>query len=202
MEQEKKAKDNMEQQDKLSQAYEKLQKELDGIYQKEEQLKAEQQEIIRRNNLTRWGLYEKIYQKEKSPNAFFDVIEQKYFKKQFFDISNEDYQKLLELDEKINVALKGLKKHRVKKQTSKKERVGNSVASVFKAMAVFVGIAAFILGLILFATGGEGGLIVWVSGFVTCMFFTAISEILDLLAKIDNKLGGKNSKNKVNKNVT
>lgn len=146
----------------------------------------EHEKRVRDLFLIRLNLYEKVYSEEKNSSKEFPFCEKnpetgelKYYKKQPIEITDEEYKKLKEIDNRKNPPRKPPE---------------NSMANILSGIATTIYIIAFILGFALgFITmNGEGfSLIIaiayWGIGFLSGTSFLGFAEIIKLLNDIKNK---------------
>ncbi len=139
---------------------------------------AEQEKLLRAREKTdkktvllEEGLIEKEYGPLKEYSDAYPNFDEKtgqYYKAKLVDVTDEEYAEILKYRK-----LAG----KDKAETAKKR---NTVAGIFKGLAYFEFVAAFIAGLAI-----EGAmLIAWAAGFISGMLLLGIAEIIQLLSDI------------------
>ncbi len=185
----------MEKQEMFSTVLDEKKKELEQLCRIEEELIAKTQEKLKRVNLINWGLYEKIYQDNDSDLAIYDIKEEKYYIRKPLEISDSDYEKLLEIDKEVAKTNERIKKLTLNAKGSCNVEMDSNTGSGFTALGVIIMIIAFILGFILIAMGGGYVFITWFVGLVVGLVFIAIADILKKLKEINHKLNNVSNPN-------
>lgn len=140
----------------------------------------------KRELLDELGLYEKVYSDSKKRSSEYPEYEYDenghthYYRKEYFEISDEEYTELLKYSE--------YRGH---------YSSGNGIAVVFKILAIVIFIIGFFAGIIMGNQAGESvrnsnfslpaALIYWGAGFISGMMFMGFGEIIQLLTEIKNK---------------
>lgn len=140
----------------------------------------------KRELLDELGLYEKVYSDSERRSKEYPEYEYDenghthYYRKEYFEISDEEYAELLKYSE--------YKGH---------YSPGNGIATVFKILAVIIFVIGFIVGIVMGNQAGGSGwendfslpvaLACWAAGFISGMMFMGFGEIIQLLTEIKNK---------------
>lgn len=140
----------------------------------------------KRELLDELELYEKVYSdsnrrsKEYPEYEYDENGHTHYYRREYFEISDEEYAELLKYSE--------YRGH----YTS-----GNGIATVFKVLAIIIFIIGFIAGIVMGNQAGKSvinsnfslpaALICWAAGFVSAMMFMGFGEIIQLLTDLKNK---------------
>lgn len=132
---------------------------------------------VKEKELLKRGLYEKVYYEEKDvteemkSNLEYDYINQKYYKKVPYQISDEDFEKLLRIF----------------------ERKEESTSSAFYFISVIIFLGGSIGGIIAgqpdsyYGFSWGAAFIVWLGSFLLGMIYIGIGKIISLLNDIKNK---------------
>jgi len=167
---------------------------LNNYFKKKEKEQKARLQMQRNDLLLSEGLYQKVYSEKdvyeydpEYPNSELDPQTQKvkYYKKVPIEITDEEYERVIELSEPKN---------------NKEQK--NSVASVLTVIAWIVFIAGFIVGIVLGNVEVTRGtyftytdtefsftiaLTYWAVSFVSGIFILGFAEIIKLLNDIKNK---------------
>lgn len=148
--------------------------------QRELEIKQQKALKIKRYNLLKWGLFEKKYLDGYETNALYDMTEKKYYKKVLIEISDEDYNKLLDIDSQIN-NIKDKPIMPISVTTSPDICIG------LKILATLIFIATFLLGIF-------GLHLIWIPGIFVGGLLLIISSLFNNIDKVDQKVNEINRK--------
>lgn len=144
-----------------------------------------EQRVQKAKHLISIGLYEKEYAPDEIGNDVeypdFDNETRKHYRCNPLPVSNEDYQRILALEQPIN--------NEVKKSVDKEtDKLRNTTASFICAIGWIVIIVGVILGFVLGTTDLTFMIICWTSGVISGVLILGLYQIIILLEKLNLKL--------------
>ena len=162
--------------------------------EKTKQEEEKQKEVnLKKKQLIKWGLYTKVYHDKFNKDYQYDTEKKKYYEQVADEISDEDYERLKSLNDKI---IEKAYERRSKSNITfdKIMDKSNITSDVFKTIAYIIFLCSFVIGCMVGIIGNSFMLFLatCVSGFITGMLFLAISEVIRLLQELVDKDKEKN----------